>query len=50
MKNKREKCRHYAKFKNIKSRREKEMPVELLRIYPKNANLPNPKENIQLPP
>jgi hypothetical protein len=43
--------RHEAKFKNIQSRREnKGIPSELLQTYPKNANLPNPSENIQLPP
>jgi hypothetical protein len=36
---------------NIQSRREnKGIAAELLRLYPKNANLPNPSENIQLPP
>jgi hypothetical protein len=39
------------KFKNIQSRAEnKRIPAELLRTHPKNANLPNPSENIQLPP
>jgi hypothetical protein len=35
-------------LKNIKFRREsKGIPVELLRKYLKNANLPNPWENIK---
>jgi hypothetical protein len=38
-------------LKNIQSRAEnKGIPAELLRTYPKNANLPNPSENIQLSP
>jgi hypothetical protein len=28
----------------------KGIPAELLQTYPKNANLPNPSENTQLPP
>jgi hypothetical protein len=37
-------------LKNIQCRREnKGIPAELLRTYPRNANLPNPSGNIQLP-
>jgi hypothetical protein len=31
-------------------RENKGIPLELLQTYPKNANVPNPLENIQLPP
>jgi hypothetical protein len=46
-----EKYRHHIKFKNIQSRAEnKIITAELFRKYPKNANIPNPSENIQLSP
>jgi hypothetical protein len=41
---------YQTKFKNIQSRRENGIPAELLRTYPKSANLDSPLENTQLPP